>query len=104
MAIGNLDRRIQIQTATAAQDEYGEAVETWATTYTVWAWVRYKSGGESVFSNKETATADCIFTIRYRTGINERLRIVYDSVNYDILHIAEVGRRKYLELTAKKVQ
>ena len=104
MAIGNLDRQITIQTPTLTQDEYGEAVTTWSTLATTWAWVRYKSGGEAIFASKDTATADCIFTIRYRSGITEKLRIVYESVNYDILHIAEVGRRKYMELTAKKVQ
>lgn len=104
MAIGTLDRRVVLQTFSASQDEYGQDVNTWTTIATVWAWVRYKSGGESVYSNKETATADCIFTIRYRSGITEKHRIVYGGVNYDILHIAETGRRKFLDITAKKVE
>jgi SPP1 family predicted phage head-tail adaptor len=101
MAIGNLDRCITLQDYTTVQNEYGEKSQTWTTTATTRAWVRYKSGGESVFATKETMTADLIFTIRYRSGITTKTRIVYGGFNYDILHIAETGRKKYLDITAK---
>lgn len=104
MAIGNLDRCIIIQDYTTTQNEYGERVQAWTNTATSKAWVKYKSGGESVFATKETVSADVIFVIRYRASLTERSRIVFEGVNYDILHIAEAGRRKYQEVTAKKVQ
>ena len=104
MAIGNLDRCITIQDFTRSQNEYGETTEAWTDTTSTRAGVKYKSGGESVFSNKETATADVIFTIRYRATLTVKSRIVFEGVNYDILHIAQTGRRHYQEVTAKMVQ
>jgi len=101
--IGNLDRRIIIQNYTATTNDFGEPVKSWTTTATIWAGVRYGQGNERIMADKETVTADCIFTIRYRT-ITEKTRIVYAGVNYDITHIAEVGRKRYLELLANKVQ
>lgn len=104
MAIGNLDRCIVLQDWTLTQDSYGQPIESWTETAKTKAWVRYKSGNESLAANKETATADCIFTIRYRASITEKTRVIFDGHTYDIIHIAESGRRKYLDLTAKKVE
>lgn len=104
MNVGSLDRRITLQNYTATQSDYGESVPSYSTLATVWANVVQKSGNESVLASKNTAQADCIFLIRYRTSVTEKTRIVYNSVNYDIIHIAETGRKRYLELTAKKVQ
>lgn len=100
--IGKLDRRIALQNYTATRSDYGETVPTYATAATVWAWVRFGSGQERMLADKNTVTADAIFTIRYRTGVTEKTRIVWDSVNYDIIHIAEAERRRYLALTAVK--
>ena len=36
MRAGRLRKRIEIQTLTTAQDGYGEPMETWTTTATVW--------------------------------------------------------------------
>lgn len=102
MAIGNLDRRITLANCTSSIDTFGGATESYSTLATVWAWVRYKSGNESLFKTKETVSADAIFTIRYRT-LTEKTRITFETVIYDIVHIAEVGRREYLELTARKI-
>jgi SPP1 family predicted phage head-tail adaptor len=102
--IGDLDRRITLQSYTETANAFGEKVPTWSTLATVWAGVMFKDGGERLITQKETVTADVIFTIRYRSTVSEKTRIVWDSVNYDILHIAEVDRKRYLELAAQKVQ
>jgi SPP1 family predicted phage head-tail adaptor len=101
--IGNLDRRIVLKDYTTSQNDYGELEQTWTTTATTWAWVRFGAGNERMIANKETVVGDCIFTIRYRTGVTERTKVVFDSTDYDIQHIAQIGRRKYLELTARKI-
>ena len=41
------------------------------------------------------------FIIRYRDGINQKMRIMYNGVYYDILNKFEIGRREYLRLPAK---
>ena len=102
--IGNLDKRITLQSYTTATDAYGQKVETYSTLATVWAWVRYGSGSERIMANRETAVADCIFVIRFRSTVTEKTRILYGSDYYDIIHIAHStdGRRRYMELTAVK--
>lgn len=104
MALGQLDRRITIQSQAGTQDEFGQSVDSWSDVATVWAQVKFKAGSESVSANKLTTGADCIFTIRYRSQITTRNRIIYEGEYYDIIHKAEIGRRKYMDLTAKKVQ
>ena len=103
--IGKLDRRITLQNYTATRSDFGESTPSFATTVIVWAWVRFGSGQERMLADKNTVTADAIFTIRWRssTQVNEKTRIVWEGVNYDIIQIAEAERRKYLALTAKKV-
>jgi SPP1 family predicted phage head-tail adaptor len=55
-----------------------------------------------MLADKNTVTADCIFTIRYRAGVTEKMRVLWDGATYDIIHIAEAERRRYLALTAIK--
>jgi len=100
--IGDLDRRIIIQNYTSSVDAHGQPIQTWTNFATVWAGVNFKGGSEGFMAEKLTATADLTFTIRYITGIDEKSRIVYNSVNYDIQTIAEVDRKRYLEISAKK--
>lgn len=100
--IGRLDTRITLQSYTSSADAYGQKIETHSTLATVWAWVKYARGDERIMANRETVVADCIFVIRYRSTVNEKVRI-YDGTNYfDIVHIAEStdGRHRYMELTA----
>lgn len=101
--IGKLDRRITLQTMTSTRGDMGEDVQTYSTLVIVWAWVRFGSGQERMLADKNTVTADAIFTIRWRSGITEKTRISWDGTTYDIIHIAEAERKKYLALTAKKV-
>jgi SPP1 family predicted phage head-tail adaptor len=39
--------------------------------------------------------------IRYRNDINPSYKVIYDSVEYDIAHIAEIGRKEGLEVLVK---
>jgi SPP1 family predicted phage head-tail adaptor len=102
MAIGNLDRRIVIQTSTVSRDAYGEAIPTWSTLRTVWAWIRPVAVSEGEKSNKITASDTVRFVVRYRSDYTEKMRIVYNSNTYEIKGIQEVGRREYQELTAER--
>ena len=102
MAIGNLDRRIVIQASTVSRDGYGEGVPAWSTFRTVWAWIRPVNVSEAEKSNKITASETVRFVVRYRSDYNEKMRIVYNSATYDIRGIQEVGRRKYLDITAER--
>lgn len=111
---GRLDRRITIQRATVAPDEYGTPIETWQDWACINAHIAYPTtgSGEQQYDAVHLATTNVVFTIRYRPGLLQTDRIVYDGNNYDITRIAESAgpgkttkqqapRRAYLALTAE---
>jgi SPP1 family predicted phage head-tail adaptor len=103
MEIGQLDRRITLKSYTSSQNDYGEMIDTYDTGTTVWAAVRFGSGNERMVADKATVVGDVIFTIRFRAGLTEKTRIVWDGINWDIQHIAYLGRRQFIDIIAKKV-
>lgn len=101
LEIGRLDRRVTIQQLTNSPDEYNQPVPTWATLATVWASVDDRSGGESFQAEQLTAYRHTVFIIRYRSGIDETMRIVYNSRTYNIRLIKNPDRRRTLEITGE---
>ena len=100
MQAGKLDRRITIQSPTSTRDGAGQPVEAWALLATVWARVEHLRGKEPFQGQEFNAQRTSVFTIRYRTDLDETMRIIFDGDTYDILAIAEKGRREGLEITA----
>ena len=105
---GRLDAQITLQSATEAQDVFGEPIQTWSdltTDPTVWAEVIPLSGRERFEAQQVNAEVDTTFRIRYRTDLDEQMRVVYNSTPYDIHAIQELRRREGLELlTVARIQ
>jgi len=94
-----LDRRIDIQTNTQSnEDEFGEFTSSWTTTASCWADMKSLEVTETSQGVVQLDEVDIVLTIRYRPNLTTSNRIVYNSFIYDIRGIAEIGRRKYLEL------
>ena len=100
--IGELDRRINLYTYTQTQSQTGEPVRSWTLLAAVWALVEYSGGSENIIADTPTATADIFFTIRYRSSITEKIRVEYHGVSYNVTHIEEIDRKRYLKLSASK--
>lgn len=101
MRAGELNQRIDIQKPNLAQDETsGEMVASWGALATVWARVRPMGGAERFEANRENAERTLLFRIRHRTDIDEQMRIVHDSDNYDIERIDEIGQNEGLDIVA----
>jgi len=98
MRAGKLDRRVSLQTATDSQDAYGQAISTWATTYTVWADVFPMPYTEQVEGDRKTEQTLFKVRIRYQSGVIPTMRLVYNSQYYDIISINEGNRQEYLDL------
>lgn len=111
---GRLDRRITIQRATTAADAHGTPIETWTDLVCTNAHLAYPAtgSGEAQYDAVHLATTNAIFTIRYRTGILQTDRILYNEQYYDITRISESAgpgktakqqapRRAYLAITAE---
>jgi SPP1 family predicted phage head-tail adaptor len=103
--IGRMDRRIVIQSYTAERDAAGGETLTWADFMTVSAALSYPATGSGEMYGKDQyqqiATRSVVFTVRYMAGVNEKMRVSYDDKLYDIESIAELGRKRYLELKCK---
>jgi SPP1 family predicted phage head-tail adaptor len=96
---GELDRRITIQEFSESVDTYGQRVKSFSTLATVWSKVVERIGSESENGDMISSTKKVEFTIRFRTDINEEMRIVYNNEVYKILTIQNDDARKaYLRL------
>ncbi len=103
--IGHLDRRIVLQSPESTRSNTGQEVLEWNDVATVWAAVDYARTGsrEQVEGDQLVASNSVVFIIRYRTGLNEKMRLLYQSEPYNITIIRELPN-KYLELTTLKQQ
>lgn len=101
MRAGDLDTRVRIETPTVTRDDSGGPVHTWTLFAEVYAMATPLRGRELVAAAQVMPDAEVKFTIRYRSGITEQHRIVFDEKNYGIGHIAMIGRQQGLELLTK---
>lgn len=91
---GQLDRRITIQTFSESTDSFGQEVKSYSTLASVWANVTEKIGNEGEDGDMIAATKKVEFIIRYRTDVNEQMRISYNSNIYKIQAIQSADARK----------
>lgn len=109
ISAGRLNRRISIQQRSTSQDSLGQPVETWTEVAEVWADCRSTNGlsfiKESMVADATSTMARYSFRIRYRTGLNESMRVVYDSVNYNIIAVMpDLHDRGHLDLACELVK
>lgn len=104
ISIGKLDRKITIQEPVYANNDHNEdKIIDWETVVSVWAKSEQRQGSEVVDADRVTYYETTIFTIRYRSDLNVRMRIVFQSIPYRIFSITEYkGTRKgYMEIAAE---
>ena len=94
---GRLDRLITIEQNTPTTTS-GEPVPAWATFATVYAMKSDQRGREFFDAQQVVAERTTVFRIRWLAGVTELMRIVFDSITYDIKAISEVGRHDALDL------
>jgi SPP1 family predicted phage head-tail adaptor len=101
---GKLDTRIVVQTyGTPTLDSYGDQVITWATLATIWAAMDWKDSKESESSDQEVTATDVVAVIRYRSDIDTKMRVTYNSKTYEITGIMVMGRKRYQKLNLREV-
>jgi len=106
MNIGRLDRRIQLDAFTETKSpSSGGITTTWTALGRVAAQITYRNGQEDFSAEQKQAVQTVVFRIRYRAAaVNTRLQVTYQGKQFDILAVAEVGRREALDLTAENRQ
>lgn len=102
MRAGQLDRRITIRSRGTIQSAATGAVsEVFTDLVTLWAAKLDERGRQFAAARQMNAETTDVFEIRWYAGITELHQIASDGREYDILHVAEVGRRKGMHLLAK---
>lgn len=100
--IGSLDELIELESRSLYVDSAGQQIETFASYAAgVWANVIYGAGSEKDLSGKETDLDEIIFIIRFDAGLNQTMRILYNSIYYDIQKIHILGRQRYQKIYTK---
>lgn len=95
---GKLDRQITIERQTETVAASGSVSKTWAALATVRAELVQLAAEEYLAGFGEVDTGGAVFRIRYLAGITTADRVTFDGATYDIEEIAELGRKRGLEL------
>ncbi len=103
--VGDLRRRVALQAATDALDDYGQAIRTWATYATVWASVLSTPGSEPQSALMQSSVTTYTVTIRYRTDVLPTHRMIYGDITLNIVGLSTVeGVNKHLKIMAMQVE
>jgi len=98
--IGQLDRKIAVYQEIYQQNTVGERKPELQLITGAWACMEEVSGDEDV-EGKVRHLIKRRYTIRYNASVfnlTNKIRIIDGSVNFNVFHLKEIGRKKYLQL------
>tara|TARA_R110002051_G_scaffold7342_1_gene33712 strand:- start:546 stop:887 length:342 start_codon:yes stop_codon:yes gene_type:complete len=107
LSIGQLDRRILILSPTFTTDRYGEEIKTYATIYTLWAKVDWKTSDRKEESQEQVQSTDVVFYVRNLGITIESNYVIFfptsaSGQTYIIHGIKQIdGREQFLEIETK---
>ena len=101
--LGRMTERIILESVTETRSASGQVNESWSTFATVWSAVDYQKSGsdEKEITAKQTTVRNVEFTVRHRTDFNEKMRINFDSIIYDIERIIYEPEKQFMVMEAK---
>lgn len=104
--IGKLDQEITLQSFTLVDDGAGGKDKVWADlddTPDVWAQVFPGNGRELLEEGRDNARAIYVFRIHRRGDLDERMRIIWQGVPYDIrVILRESERERFMRIQAER--
>ena len=77
MRAGRLRHRIVLQSKTQAADAFGQLVDTWTDTATVWAFINPQSAREFLAQGIQAQQVSHVIEMRYQDNITPQMRIQY---------------------------
>ena len=105
MNVGQLDRKVTLQTWTTSRDSFGQPVETWSDLAQVWAKKSDRVASEVTSGGQVVEVVRTVWTIRHRTDFDSRHRIKTQDAApayYYVTGVQEIGRRVGLKITTEK--
>ena len=104
MRADKLNKRITIEQFTEIKNEEGVYEKVWTTFATPLANVKPLSGSQAYVANAEESKSTMKVNIRFLKGLVEEMRVLIDSVPYEIDYIEDVGYMHVEQwITLKKV-
>jgi SPP1 family predicted phage head-tail adaptor len=107
--IGDMRERVKVQTYSEARDARGAVIATWTDLRTDFAAIDYVMTGndEAIEGNQIVVFQRVRFTFRYRTGLSEKMRFVYDIDGtgekiYDPMYHEVLGSRRFIRFTCEQ--
>lgn len=86
----DLNRKVELQSLVKTSTPTGGFTQVWVKVADIWAKIKNASGAELLHADQLGAVAFSDFTIRYRSNINEVMRLVYRGTNYQVRHINNI--------------
>lgn len=101
MDAGELDRRVTLlKRSLRTQAPGNEQREQFDARATLYAKVEPLTGREFFAASELYKEETLKITIRWRDDVDAADRLLYRDVPYKIVHLAEIGRREFLEILA----
>lgn len=98
LRIGGLDRPITVQDVVDVRDAFGGIMETWTDSGYTWGHIVQNWGGERFNDEQRQGTNTIMFIIRWVAGLSAKHRLIYDDRIYNVMSVAEMGRRDALQV------
>lgn len=100
-----LNRRITIQQPATGSDAGGQPNTGWTLFAYAWASVLNENGAQTNRAGAESVLIRASIRIRYRTDLNERMRVLVGSTTYKINAVVPDDlRREYVDLVCHMVK
>ena len=102
MQAGSLSTRCVIQRRTGGTNAWGTPEpQGWEDVAKVWSNVRHQSGSESIRAGADVSIVRTSIRIRWRTGIDAGMRVLYGGQVFDIEAVLPGVGRKHIDLVCR---
>ena len=91
--IGQLRHRLELHSASSAQNDFGESIDTWSSYTTVWGKVAPMKGEELFHAQQTNATVTHKILIRYNSNVIAEHRVIFGSRTFEINAVLDPEER-----------
>lgn len=103
MQLGKFNRRITLQKPAEGRKPSGQTQAGWLDVARPWAWIRGKSGRETMESGQEVASEQYSMRIRFRSDVAASWRVLYRGEPYDIkVVLPDEAGRQHVDLVVER--
>jgi len=98
-SVNGLRHQITLQNRSTADDGFGQEKQTWIDVANCFAQIEAVSGLSEVSGSAEASPVKYVMFIRYRAGVNARMRLIYAGKVFEIDAVTDMEERhKWLQI------